>query len=92
MPRRGPINLRLNDFEEVADYISYTLHDRGNRCAAVVAPDGQLRLLWPTSDRELTNLSQQHNFIGIFSKESRVEIIEDDVLAWLRSKHNHLRH
>ena len=91
MPRHGPINLHLNDFEEVADYISCRVHARGNHCAAVVAPDGQLRLLWTTSNRELTKLCQQDNFIGTFSKETRVEIIEDDVLAWLRSKHNHLR-
>lgn len=92
MARRGPVNLRVDDFEAAADYIhKHTRHASAGQCAAVVCPDGLLKLARPGSNQELESISKQPNFIGTYTTGTRIEIIEDDVLFWLRSTNNHLR-
>lgn len=90
--RLSNIYLQRHDFEDVAEYISkYVRRYTSQMCAALVMPDGMLRLSWFTSNAEASALANQSNCIGFYTSTSRIENIEDDILYWLRSEQNHLK-
>ena len=86
MARHSPINLRRDDFETAAEYISGYVRERKRPCLAVVRPDGMLHLYWNTSSDEAHSILKQANCIGAFKPTDRIEHIEDEVLHWLRQQ------
>lgn len=85
MSRPSPINLHTHDYEEAADYVSRAIARDGS-ATAVAGPDGCLRLLRSLPNADLLALSGSPAYIGTFSKESRIEFIEDEILAWKRNQ------
>ena len=86
MARLSPINLLRHDFEEAAEYIKKSLRRRFP-CVALINNDFNLQLLCSVSDWELERLNKQPNFVGYYTNTTPIEIIEEDILMWLRKCH-----
>lgn len=79
-------NLYRYGYEYAADRVYRAVRSMpAGACAtAAILPGGDVQILRSLSDSALLALSETPSYVGTYSRQTQINVIEDDFLTWMR--------